>query len=489
MRRRSGLLGNLSWKFAERITAQIVTFGVSIILSRILDPSHYGIISIVTIFITIANVFVSDGFGSALIQKKDADIVDFSSVLYFNIAFSLLLYLLLFVCAPFISVFYGEGYELLTPVLRVLGIRIVISGINSVQQAYVSRHMLFHKFFWATLFGTVVSAIVGITMALKGFGVWALVAQYLTNTTIDTIVLAWTVKIKYVRQFSLNRLKSLFRYGVKILGTQLLITGFVEFRALLIGKKYSSADLAYYDRGKQFPSLLVTNIDASIGAVLFPKMSSEQDNIQRLKDTSRNSIRFSAFIMCPLMLGLCAVAKTLVGLVLTEKWLPCVPLLQLFCIVYLFQPIHTANMQAIKALGRSDIYLKLEIIKKCVELIVLLITIRYSVVAVVSGMAILTTCYTFVNAFPNSKLLGYSFREQMEDILPTIIRAIVMALCVLYVSQLFAYSNAFLSLTVQVIVGALVYFVLCVVTKCKELKYIMNLLLQSIRSSNKSKGN
>lgn len=470
----NGVIGNLVWKFAERITAQVVTLVVSIILARLLDPSHYGIISIVTIFITLANVFVSDSFGSALIQKKDADSLDFYSVLYFNIAFSVLLYILLFIAAPFISRFYGEGYEILTPVLRVLSFRLILSAINSVQQAYVSRQMMFRKFFWSTLFGTIVSAVVGITMAYKGFGVWALVAQYLTNTTVDTFVLNRTMHFKLKPLFSLNRLKKLIPYGAGILGTKLLITGYQELRALLIGKIYSSADLAYYDKGKQFPNLIVANIDSSVAAVLFPKMSKVQDDPVLIKESTRLSIRFSAFVMCPMMLGLAAVAKPFVKVILTEKWMPCVPLLQLFCIVFLFQPIHTANMQAIKAIGRSDIYLKLEIIKKSIELICLILVVRISVNAIVTSMALLTVAFTFVNSLPNSKLLHYSFMEQMHDIFPSLGMGIAMAVVVYLIGNL---QIPMLPLfIVQIICGMLVYISLAYITKNSEFCFLLNLL-------------
>lgn len=475
----TGVLNNIIWKFAERITAQLVTLIVSVILARLLDPSHYGIISIVTIFITIANVFVSDSFGSALIQKKDADIIDFSSVLYFNIAFSIVLYMLLFFLAPHITSFYGEGYEILTPVLRVLSLRLILSAINSVQQAYVSRHMMFQKFFWSTLFGTVASAIVGIAMAYSGFGVWSLVAQYLTNTTVDTIVLNRTLRFRPRLVFSVERLKKLVPYGAGILGTKLLITGYQELRALLIGKIYSSSDLAYYDKGRQFPNLIVTNIDTSIGAVLFPKMSMQQDNHQKIKETTRLSIRFSAFIMCPMMLGLAAVAEQFVELVLTEKWLPCVSLMQIFCIVYLFQPIHTANMQAIKAIGRSDIYLKLEIIKKVIELLCLIAVVRISVDAIVISMAVLTTLFTFINAIPNSKLLGYRFSEQMGDILPSIVKALIMALIVYQMNWLNLSTLPLLIL--QVLTGATIYLVLSVITRNSELKYIFGIIKSYIK--------
>ena len=475
----NGVIRNLVWKFAERITAQFVTLVVSIILARLLDPSHYGIISIVTIFITLANVFVSDSFGSALIQKKDADPLDFYSVLYFNIVFSVILYAVLFIAAPYISSFYGSGYEILTPVLRVLSLRIILSAINSVQQAYVSRQMMFRKFFWSTLFGTVISAIVGITMAYNGFGVWSLVAQYLTNTTVDTFVLNQTMHFKIRRMFSLGRLKRLIPYGAGILGTKLLITGYQELRALLIGKVYSSADLAYYDKGKQFPNLIVTNIDSSVAAVLFPKMSKAQDEPDKIKVSTRLSIRFSAFVMCPMMLGLAAIAKPFVQVILTEKWMPCVPLLQLFCIVYLFQPIHTANMQAIKAIGRSDIYLNLELIKKSIELICLILVVKVSVNAIVVSMASLTVAFTFVNSVPNRKLLHYSFLEQMQDIIPSIGMGIVMASLVFLIGKLELPTLPLLA--VQIICGACVYTILAYLTRNKELWFLLNLLKRKAR--------
>lgn len=470
MSKKSGLLSNLSWKFAERISAQLVTTIVSIVLARILDPSHYGIISMVTIFITLANVFVSDGLGSALIQKKNADALDFSSVLYFNIGLSFLLYIILFFCAPLISRFYGDGYEILTPVLRVLSLRLILSAINSIQQAYVSKKMIFKKFFWATLFGTIASAIVGIVMAYKGFGVWALVAQYLTNTTVDTIFLAVSLGKRPLLVYSWERVKKLLPFGIRILSSSILITGYQELRALIIGKVYSSSDLAYYDKGKQFPMLIVTNVNSSIGAVLFPKMSNEQDEPGKIKETTRNSIKYSAYLMCPMMIGLAAVAKQFIEVLLTNKWLPCVPLLQLLCIVYLFQPIHTANMQAIKAMGRSDIYLRLEIIKKTIELISLVLVMRISVTAIVVSMAVLTTLFTFINAYPNIKLLNYSFKEQMSDILPAIGMSLAMGIVVYVVGYLPIIT--IVKLGIQVIVGVLLYFGFSVITKNEQFAYI-----------------
>lgn len=480
MAKKNDLISNLAWKFSERISAQIISTVVSIILARMLGPSQYGVIAIVMIFIALANVFVSDGFGSALIQKKDANELDFFSVLYFNIGFSCVLYLILFFTAPFISNFYGDGYEILTSVLRVLGLRIILTAINSVQQAYVSKKMMFKSFFIATLWGTIISAVVGIVMAYSGYGVWSLVAQYLVGSTVSTFTLMIILQKKPKLIFSLSSLKGLFPFGVRILSTGLLITGYQELRALIIGKIYSPADLAYYNRGRNFPNLIVTNINSSIGAVLFPKLSSEQDDKEKIKSITRNSIRFSAYIMCPMMLGLATVATPFIRLLLTEKWMPCVPLLQMFCIIYLFQPIHTANMQAIKAMGKSDIYLRLEIVKKVFELVVLLVVMWISVNAIVVGMAICTTIFTFVNAYPNIKLLNYGIKEQMNDILPSIGLSLVMVVCV-YSMQIIP-MNDVLTLIVQGVVGAIVYIALSIATKNKEFSYIKNLFDDKIKS-------
>lgn len=478
MANKKGLINNLVWKFAERMAAQMVTLIVSVVLARLLDPSHYGTVAIVTIFITLANVFVSDGFGSALIQKKDADELDYSSVLYFNIVLSIFLYLILFFAAPFIADFYGEGYEILTPVFRVLGLRLIPAAINSVQHSYVSKNMIFKKFFLSTLSGTIISGVVGICMAYSGFGVWALVTQYLVSTTVSTVVLTFSIGNIFVLKFSLSRLKTLFSFGWKILCTALLITGYQELRALIIGKLYSSENLAYYDKGKQFPNLIVTNINVSIGAVLFPKLANQQDDMTALKQTTRNSIRFSSFVMSPMMLGFAAVAEPFVRLILTDKWLPCVPLLQLFCIFYLFQPIHTANMQAVKAMGRSDICLKLEIFRDIIQLIVLLVVMWISVEAIVISMAIMSTLFVFVNAYPNIKLLNYSIKEQLSDILPNVGMSLVMFICV-YAVQ-FISSNNLITLIIQIAVGAVVYIALSVITKNNEFNLIKNMCLSKI---------
>ena len=472
----SSTLTNLSWKFAERISSQLVSFVVSIVLARILAPSDYGAIAMVMIFVTLANVFVEGGFSSALIQKKDADKLDFSTVFYFSVVFSIILYAVLYISAPYISRFYGKDYEILTPVLRVIGLQVIVFGVNSVQQAYVSRKMMFKKFFWSTLVGTIVSAAVGLIMAYSGYGIWALVGQQLTSAITNTVVLYLVTRKLPGLMFSFQRLKGLFGYGAKIMGTHLLIAVFNNVRSLVIGKLYSAKDLALFDKGGQFPSLLMNNINFSLGAVLFPKMSQEQDNRLRVKETIRNSIRFSSFIVMPLMLGLAACAEPFIRLLLTDKWVGCVPYLQLFCLTYMFYPLHTANMQAIKALGKSGIFLKLEIIKKTLELLSLFLVMRISVMAIAINMTILATLFIFVNSYPNKKLLNYSLKEQISDITPSLSNAFIMAIIV-YCIGMVQFPDAII-LAIQIFVGVFVYVILSKITHNKEMKFLLNLILK-----------
>ena len=357
----TNVITNFFWRFLERCGAQGVTFIVSIVLARLLDPTVYGTVALVTIFTTIMQVFVDSGMGNALIQKKDADDLDFSSVFYFNMAMCSVLYLIMFFAAPFIASFYRMPE--LTAIVRVLSFVVVISGVKNVQQAYVSRHLMFKRFFFSTLGGTIGAAVIGIAMAYLGFGVWALVAQMLFNAAVDTTILWITVKWRPKKMFSFQRLKSLFSYGWKLLASSLIDTVYNDLRQLIIGKKYSSGDLAYYNQGKKFPQLIVTNINTSIDSVLLPTMSKAQDDMAAVRSMTRRAIKTSTFLMMPAMIGLAVCAEPLVQLILTEKWLPCVLFLRIFCITYAFYPIHTANLNAIKAMGRSDLFLKLEIIK------------------------------------------------------------------------------------------------------------------------------
>lgn len=470
------VISGLSWKFAERITAQLVSFIVSTLLARILVPEDYGIVAIVLIFISLANVLLSNGFNTGLIQKKDANEEDFSTTFYCTLGISILIYALLFVTAPLIANFYKN--DLLTPIIRVLGLKIPITAFNSIQQAYVSRHMLFKRFFFSTLFGTLVSGVIGIFMALNGCGAWALVAQYLINSTVDTLVLFVTIEWKPKLLFNVNAAKRLMRYSWKITAGAMLNELYNECRSLIIGGAYSATDLAYYNKGNQFPSLVVANIEASISSVLFPAMSDFSDDVSRVKQITRRSIKLSSFLMWPLMGGLAMVAKPLILLLLTDKWIFCVPFLQLGCLNYMFQPINSANMQAIKAIGRSETYLKLEIIKKITGIIVLVATMWFGVYAIAISAVVITVYCTILNILPNRKYLHYTYREVMKDLLPNALITALMCVCV-YVTGLLPVNHV-IQLVLGVLVGVVTYILLSVLTKNESYYYIRNFIRKKL---------
>lgn len=470
---KDGVIKNFVWRFAERCGAQLVTFIVSIVLARILAPEDYGKIALVTVFTAIMQVFVDSGLGTALIQKKDADDLDFSSVFYFNFAICLILYMIMFLLAPLIANFYRD--ESLVPIIRVISLTIVISGVKGIQQSYVSRNMLFKRFFFATLGGTIFSAVLGIWMAYAGAGVWAIVAQQLSNTTIDTLILWITVKWHPQKEFSWERLKKLLSFGWKMLASSLLDTIYNNLRNLVIGRIYSSADLAYYNQGDKMPSVIVNNINTSIDSVLLPTMANAQDDCTRIKEMTRRAIKMSTYAMAPLMMGLAFCAEPIIRLVLTEKWLPCVPYLRIFCITYMFYPIHTANLNAIKAMGRSDMFLKLEIAKKVVGIFLLILTMNFGVMAMAYSLLVGSVLNQIINSWPNRKLLLYGYTEQIKDILPSILLAVVMGICVYFVE--FIRLPTIVVLLLQICMGAIIYIGISALLRFEEFTYIINLIL------------
>ena len=428
------IVSNFIWRFAERCGAQLVSFIVSIVLARILAPEDYGTIALVTVFTAILQVFVDSGLGTALIQKKDADDLDFSSVFYFNFAVCLILYAGMFIAAPYIAIFYSDAT--LTSVIRVLSLTIVISGVKGIQQAYVSRNMLFKRFFFSTIGGTIFSAFLGIGLAYVGYGVWALVAQQLSNTMIDTLILWITVKWRPTKEFSWKRLRTLFSFGWKL--------------------------------------IIVTNINTSIDSVLLPTMSNEQDDRNRIKSMTRRAIKTSTYVMAPLMMGLAFCAESIVKIVLTDKWLPCVPFLRLFCISYMFWPVHTANLNAIKAMGRSDWFLKLEIVKKSVGLFFLLSSMWFGVMAMAYSLLLSSILSQAINAWPNRKLLGYGYLEQVRDFAPGVLLAVGMGICVYLIGVLSL--PTIVTLLIQVVVGAVIYIGVSALLKLEAFEYLLGMV-------------
>ena len=464
------------WKFLERFIAQAISLVVSILLARLLDPSDYSVVGIVTIFFTFANVLISGGLNTALIQKKDADNEDYSTVLYVSVLLSLICYAILFFCAPLIAELYEQPSLVL--IIRVMGLSLPITAVKSIWCAYISATLQFRKFFFATLGGTLVSAVVGITMALNGFGPWALVAQQMTNTVIDTLILIVSTRIHIVLKVSITKLKVLFKYGWKVFVSSIIGVVYVETAPLAIGLKFTPTDLSYYTKGKSFPNLLSSTTTNTLSAVLFPVLARSQDDKPKLLAYTRRYMQVASFIIFPVMLGFLAVAENFVLVLLTAKWLPAVYYIQMYCIVCMFDVVAVGNCETIKAIGRSDVYLVMEIIKKsCYFLILVLFIVFSNTPEILAISAIVCTLVQIaVNSVPNIKLIGYRFKHQVADLLPNFLIAVLMSVVVYMLSYLPV--APLVGLIIQVVSGCMIYILLCIITGNKNFKY----LLQTVKS-------
>lgn len=462
---------NFIWKFAERCGTQLVYIVLFVVLARLLDPSDFGVISLCMVFITILQVFADSGLATALIQKLNPDRLDYSTVFYTNMVISAFLYLVMSLASPWIADFYHMPE--LTTLIRALSLVLIANGLANVQQAYVSKHMIFKRFFYSNLGASVSSAIIGIGMAYSGYGIWSLVAQQLVNRFGSCAILWLTVPFRPLLAFSFARLKSLFSFGSKLLISALISSGYDQLIQLVIGKVFSPSDLAYVNQGQKFPQLIVSNIDATINSILLPTMSSEQHNRQRVHDITRRAIKTSIFIMAPLMMILAFSSDTVVRFVLTDKWLPCVPFLCIFCIDYMFWPVHTANLNAINAMGRSDIFLKLEIIKKIVGIVVLCISIRYGIFAMVLSGLFTGICSQVINSWPNKELLHYSYPDQVKDFLPSVILAALAGAVSFGIG--FLEIPLFPKLLMQGIGGGISYLALCILFRIDSLFFLLRM--------------
>ena len=459
---KSEISTSLFWKILENGGSQGVQFIVSVLLARLLSPSEYGIVAIVLIFTTIANVLVQNGFASALIQKFHADDLDFSSVLIFNVLLSVAIYILLFLGSPIIAGIYKNPE--LTDILP--------GSIISIENSYVARNMKFKTLFIATFLSSVISGSVSVIMALEGAKVWALVFQQIVYYFALLIILGIGIKYFPGLKFSLDRLKTMFAYGSKLLAASLIDTIFTNIHGLVIGKAYSEDMLGSFNRGEQFPKLVVSNLSSAIQSVLLPAMSKKQESKEDVKSLLKSSVRLSTFVVAPMMCGLAAVSDNLILLLLGEKWRIAIPFLQMMCFSYVFWPIHVSNLEALNAMGRSDIFLKLEIIKKILGIAILLIGIRYNVFVFVGLKAFSDLICAYINAAPNERLLGYTLKEQSMDALNNFMPAIIMGI-IIYIAGKHI-GIGILSLLIQIVLGVIIYIALAVVMKNENFKMIVS---------------
>jgi len=449
------VIKSLAWKFFEQGGVQVVQFIIGIILARILTPYDYGAVAMLTIFTSLASVFVQSGLSSALIQKKDANETDFSSVTIYCFALAVLIYGLLFFAAPAIASFYNMPQ--LTAILRVMALILFPGALSSIQLAILTRNLAFEVQFYASMITALLSGGLGVYLALHGFGAWALVFQQLGYQVFLCILLWFLIPWRPTFSFSYVRTKSLLSFGSKLLGATLIDTLYHNLESLILGKKYSAETLAFCNKGKMFPLILINNIDGAIQQVMFSVYSKKQDDLVLIKQMLRRTMATSTFFVFPAMLGLACVAKPLVLIVLGEKWAPAIPYLQLYCLISMCFPLQTANLQAINALGRSDVYFKLMLLKRLGGVVILAL----AVILFSTPFSIIWACFAteilaiLINLRPNIYLLNYRPLEMLRDMGPNLLLALWMA--VISYSLLFLLDTPWLCLPVQCVAGGISY--------------------------------
>ena len=481
-RKQGTVLGGFIWNFLERVAAQGVTLVVGIILARRLGTEAYGTVALVSAFIALMTLFTGFSTGTALIQKKEVDDLDYNSIFYFTAGLSVIIYLIIFFTAPLVANFY-ERPEI-TWMIRVLAIVILIQIFQGNQCVVVSRNLQFRLFFFATLGGTVGAAIIGIVMAYTGFGAWALVVQMVFNSLIDTLLLWFLVKWRPKLMFSWKRVKALFGFSMKLWASNLLENISVKIQSLVIGKVYTSSDLALYNKGESFPSMLVSSIKSSVTNVLFPVISKFQDDREKVCFYTSLAIKVESFIIWPLMVGLAAVAKPMLSVLLGADWVDCAIFVQVFCLGYAFMPISMANLSSIKAVGRSDLILKLNTIVQITTIAVLFITVWFGPIWIAVGLVGVRMFAQFINAFPSKKLFGYSYARQIRDILPSVLVSLVMGVLVYLISYL-PIADIYI-LLIQVPVGVGIYVLLSWLLQKEMFHYTLSLLSRFIKKKKQS---
>ena len=465
------IVTSLFWKFMERCGTSGVQFVTSIVLARLLLPEDFGLIALVMVFITLANVFVQSGFGTALIQKKDADNLDFSSVFYASLLIVTGLYAILFFAAPLVASFYDHPE--LTTIVRVLSLTLFFGALNSIQEAYIARNMLFKKLFWRSLGALVPSAAIGITCALKGFGVWALVLQQLCDVSLMCVFMWFTVKWRPQLQFSFERVKELLSFGWKFAFAVLLNTLYGNGKNLITGKIFSPTSLGYLSRGELFPLAIVANVNTAIQSILFPTLSSVQTDVSSVKYVTRKTVVSSTFVIFPIMVILFVLAEPVVLVVLGEKWLPCTPFVQIFCFTYSLWPIHTSNLTAINATGRSDIVLKQEIIKDIIgiSIFVLFIINSETLIDAIKSYIPIAIIGLIINMWPSKKLFEYGVWEQLKDIAPSFTLCVMEGVAIYFWGALF--DNPVFLITSSIFIGLAFYFISSIILHLEGLNYLV----------------
>ena len=474
-------INGLLWSFVDNFAGQGISFFVGIILARILSPREFGLIGMITIFIAISQSFIDSGFSQALIRKKDCSSEDYSTVFYFNLATGILFFAGLFLAAPAISVFFHE--PALKSIVQVLGLILVINSVTIIQLTILTKRIDFKLQARISVIASIISGAIAITLALLSFGVWSLVALQLSKQAINSFFLWRWNNWKPIFVFSKSSFKELFGFGSKLLISGLINTIYENIYYLIIGKYFLARDLGYYTRADQFKNLPSQNLNSVIGRVSYSVLSSIQTDIPRLRNNYQKLIRSSMLISFILMLGMASVAKPMILTLIGVKWLPSVVYLQMLCFVGMFYPLHALNLDMLNVQGRSDLFLRLEIIKKILAVPTIVIGVFFGIKIMIIGMFVNNLIAYYLNSYWSGKMIGYSSIQQVKDILPSLFLALIVNGIVFSISFL-GITSSLILLLIQITTGALLTISICEAFKFKDYLYIKNIALEKLLKRN-----
>ena len=470
-------ISGLQWSFIDSFASQGVQFIIGIFLARLLSPKDFGLIGLLTIFIAVSQSFIDSGFSTALIRKRNCSQEDYSTVFYFNTCVSIICYLVLFIFSGSISTFFKEPQ--LKLIIQVIGLGLVLNSFAIIPQTIYTKELNFKLQMWVSIIASIGSGIVSITMAYRGFGVWSLVALTLSRYGLITIFLWIWSKWNPTLSFSRASFRELFSFGSKLLISGLLDTIYRNIYYLVIGKYFSANELGYYTRADQFQSIPSSNLQGIISRVTYPVLSSIQDDTIQLRTAFKTLVSSTMLITFVLMLGMAAVAKPMIITLIGIKWEPCVIYLQMLCFVGMFYPLHALNLNMLKVIGRSDLFLKLEIIKKILAIPVIIVGVLFGIKVMIIGMLVNTLIAYYLNSYWSGRFIGYSTLEQIKDILPSFLLAAFMGIMVLGIGYFLSISNP-VKLLIQIIVGASFSIIISELLQMNEYLYIKSIVIEKV---------
>ena len=463
------------WSGIERFSIQGVHFLVQVILARLLTPDDYGLVGLLVVFINLAQTLVDSGFANALIQKQNCTDRDYSTVFIYNCAISIIVYFILFVSAPYIADFYKE--EELTSVLRFLSIIVVLNSLSIIQRTRLIKKVDFQTQAKITLSSALLSGIIGIVLAYNGLGAWSLCWQQVSNSIIQFILFLLLLRWLPSLVFDLQSFKSLFKFGYKLVFASIINAIYKNLYTIVIGKKYTSESVGYYSRAEQFVVFPSANLGALIVRVIYPILSIVQNDNEKLKSIYRDSIKLSSYIIFPLMIGLLSLSEPLVLFLLTDKWIIMVPIMQILCLDWMLDHISMLNLNLLMVKGRTDLSLKLEIIKKVIAIVILFVTLPFGLIVMCWGRVLYSVLATYLNTIYTNKLISLSFLQQMRDIIPSMIASFAMG-GIVYLSKAI-FVSPFWQLIIGFIVGFLFYYVVSLLFFKDIIKKVMSLVKKS----------